>query len=147
MTDVEILLRMFAAALATCLLGLERSRRPQLVGMRTFGLIGIGAAAAGVMAVRMGGLDPTALSRTLQGVLMGVGFLGGGVIVHRGRQRTMGVTTAAAVWVAAVVGFAAGLGEWLLVVAGTGLSLLLLLLPEPAAVRQERDRDERPGEP
>jgi putative Mg2+ transporter-C (MgtC) family protein len=140
MTDPQILVRIFAAAVATSLLGLERSRRRQNIGARTFGLIGLGGAVAGVMAVRAGAVDPTALSRALQGVLMGVGFLGAGVIVHPGRRRpTVGVTTAAAIWVAAVVGFAAGLAEWLLVVAGVGFSLLLLMIPEPLEIEQARE--------
>jgi putative Mg2+ transporter-C (MgtC) family protein len=147
MSDPQILVRIFAAALVTCLLGLERSRRYQFIGARTFGMIGIGGAAAGVMAVRMGLADPTALSRALQGVLMGVGFLGAGVIVHPGpRLRTVGVTTAAAIWVAAVLGFAAGLGEWLLVIGGVGFALLLLIVPEPLASREDRDRAKRERE-
>jgi len=141
MIDPQILVRVFAAALACSLLGLERSRRYQFIGARTFGMIGIGGAVAGVMAARMGVADPTALSRALQGVLMGVGFLGAGVIVHPGpRYRTVGVTTAAAIWVAAVLGFAAGLGEWILVVGGMVFALILLVVPEPLASREDRER-------
>lgn len=139
MTDAQILIRVLAAAAGACLLGLERSRRYQFIGARTFGLIGIGGALSGVMAARMGAIDPSALSRALQGVMMGVGFLGAGVIVHPAtRRRVRGVTTAAAVWVAALVGFAAGLGEWVTVLGGLAFSLLLLIIPEPLETHDER---------
>lgn len=148
MSDPQIVLRIFVAAVACSLLGLERSRRYQFIGARTFGLIGIGGAVAGAMAVRIGAVDPAATSRTLQGMLAGIGFLGAGVIVHPGvRTRTVGVTTAAAIWVAAVLGFAAGLGEWLLVIAGAAFSLVLLIMPEPLASHEERERARREGEP
>jgi putative Mg2+ transporter-C (MgtC) family protein len=143
MIDPQLVLRLIVAAGATSLVGLERSRRSYAIGMRTFGLIGLGAAVAGVAATRIGLADSSAVSRVLQGMLAGIGFLGAGVIVHRSdRPQTMGVTTAAAVWVAAIVGFAAGLGEWLLVAAAVALCLLLLFLPEPAGVARE-DEDKR----
>ena len=147
MSDPQIVVRIFVAALACSMLGLERSRRYQFIGARTFGLIGIGGAVAGAMSARLGILDPAATSRTLQGMLAGIGFLGAGVIVHPGvRLRTVGVTTAAAIWVAAVLGFAAGIGEWLLVIAGAAFSLVLLIMPEPLASKEDRERARREGE-
>jgi putative Mg2+ transporter-C (MgtC) family protein len=142
MIDPQIILRLVVAAGATSLVGLERSRRSRFIGMRTFGLIGLGAGVAGLASTHIGLSDNSAVSRVLQGMLAGIGFLGGGVIVRRasGREPT-GVTTAAAIWVAAIVGFVAGLGEWLIVAVAVAMSLLLLLLPEPAAV--EREHDER----
>ena len=150
MLDPQIPLRLIVAAVVTSLVGLERSRRYQFIGMRTFGLIGLGAAVAGVTATRMAHADVSAVSRVLQGMLAGIGFLGAGVIVHRADGRlTLGVTTAAAIWVAAILGFAAGLGEWLVVGAAVALSLLLLLLPEPATLehdhREEHQRLPRRG--
>lgn len=143
--DWQLILRLAVAAVATSAVGLERSRRRQFIGMRTFGLIGVGAAAAGIMSTHMALADAAAISRVLQGMLAGIGFLGAGVIVHPAQRRrtiaaTTGVTTAAAIWVAAIVGFAAGLGEWWLTGVSVALSLLLLLLPEPL-VRE----DEGPG--
>ena len=144
MSDVQIIVRLFAAVVTTSLLGLERSRRYQFIGARTFGLIGIGGAAAAIMAARLGLTDSAAVSRVLQGMLAGIGFLGAGVIVHPGaRLRTVGVTTAAAIWVAAVLGFAAGLGEWALILGGVIFALLLLMIPEPLASREERERARR----
>ena len=141
--DWQLVLRLAVAAAATSLVGLERSRRRQFIGMRTFGLIGVGGAVAGVMSAHMGLADATAVSRVLQGLLAGIGFLGAGVIVHRvGRRRTAGVTTAAAIWVAAILGFAAGVGEWQLVGVSVALALLLLILPEPLALEGDQEDSE-----
>lgn len=147
MTDLQILIRLFVAGLAAALLGLERSRRHQFIGARTFGLIGIGSAAAAILSVRMGAADAAAVSRVLQGMLAGIGFLGAGVIVHPGPKKlTVGVTTAASIWVASVLGFAAGFGEWVLVLGGVALALVLLVIPEPLASQADRDRARRERE-
>lgn len=139
--DWQIVLRLVVAAVATSVVGLERSRRRQFIGMRTFGLIGVGAAAAGILSTHMSPADPAAMSRVLQGLLAGIGFLGAGVIVHYLQRRlTVGVTTAAAIWVAAILGFAAGLGEWWLVGATVVLGLILLVLPEPLAHEQDQEK-------
>jgi putative Mg2+ transporter-C (MgtC) family protein len=146
MIDPQIAIRLVVATVATSLVGLERSRRKRNIGMRTFGLIGLGAAIAGVAATRMWTADGSAVSRVVQGMLAGVGFLGGGVIVRRSDTgQPHGVTTAAAIWVAAIVGYVAGLGEWMIVGTAVAISLLLLLLPEPADV--ERSRNAKPGLP
>lgn len=140
----QLIARLAVAAVATSAVGLERSRRRQFIGMRTFGLIGVGGAAAGVLSAHMGVSDPAALSRVMQGMLAGIGFLGAGVIVHpTWGRRTTGVTTAASIWVAAIVGFAAGLGEWWLTGVSVVLSLVLLLLPEPLAADEPDDDREK----
>lgn len=131
-SDLDLVLRLILAAAAGFLVGLERSRRVAFVGARTFALIATAGAMAGVVATRLHGEDARVISTVLQGVLTGVGFIGAGVIMHPACARTIhGVTTAAAVWVCAVSGFAAGLGEWALMVAGAGLTVLLLFVPEP----------------
>jgi putative Mg2+ transporter-C (MgtC) family protein len=63
----------------------------------------------------------------VQGALAGIGFLGGGVILHHDRN-VEGLTTAAAIWTSAVLGAACGLGAWQLVVTGGALALLLLIV-------------------
>ncbi|MBL8772379.1 MAG: MgtC/SapB family protein, partial [Phenylobacterium sp.] len=92
--------------------------------------------------------DARVISTVLQGVLTGVGFVGAGVIMHPACGRSIhGVTTAAAIWVAALAGFAAGLGEWLLMAVGAGLTFALLMAPEPFAPKaaaQDDDKGEVP---
>jgi putative Mg2+ transporter-C (MgtC) family protein len=135
-TDADVILRLVAAAVVGFLIGLERSRRIRFVGARTFALIATAGAMAGVVAMRLHGDDARVISTVLQGVLTGVGFVGAGVIMHPACGRSIhGVTTAAAIWVAALAGFAAGLGEWLLLVMGAGLTFGLLMAPEPFAAK------------
>ena len=144
MSDVELVLRVVVAAVVGFLIGLERSRRIRFVGARTFALIATAGAMAGVVAMRLHSEDARVISTILQGVLMGVGFVGAGVIMHPACGRSIhGVTTAAAVWVSALAGFAAGLGEWLLMAVGAGLTFVLLMVPEPFAAKSAgRDEDD-----
>ena len=132
MSELETPLRLVIGVAATFLIGLERSRRIPAVGARTFGMIGLAGASAALIAVRLGGADTTLLGHVLQGVLMGVGFVGAGVIMHPACRRGLhGVTTAAAIWVAALVGVAAGLADWVLLATAAGLAIVLLMAPEP----------------
>lgn len=147
MSDAEVVFRVLAAAAVGFLIGIERSRRIRFVGARTFALIATAGAMAGVVAMRLHSQDARVISTVLQGVLTGVGFVGAGVIMHPACGRSIhGVTTAAAIWVSALAGFAAGLGEWLLMAVGAGLTFALLMVPEPfaakASARVEADGDD-----
>lgn len=67
----------------------------------------------------------------MQGIIVGIGFVGGGVILHRSRDRSddstvKGVTSAAAIWIAAALGTAAGCGLWQLALIGARISLFVL---------------------
>lgn len=133
---IELALRLLAAVVAGMLLGLNRDVNGKPTGMRTLGLVSLGAALVSVTAQKYTGLEahPDASSRVLQGViqgvLTGVGFIGAGAILHnRQALDVLGLTTAATVWVTAAVGIAAGLGAWWVVVGGTVLGLGLLTLP------------------
>jgi len=146
-SDAEVVFRVLAAAAVGFLIGIERSRRIRFVGARTFALIATAGAMAGVVAMRLHSQDARVISTVLQGVLTGVGFVGAGVIMHPACGRSIhGVTTAAAIWVSALAGFAAGLGEWLLMAVGAGLTFALLMVPEPfaakASARVEADGDD-----
>lgn len=148
MIDLDTPLRLVAGVAVTFLIGLERSRRIPAVGARTFGMIGLAGATAALVTVRHGGVDPSLLGRVLQGVLMGVGFVGAGVIMHPACRRGLhGVTTAAAIWVAVLVGFAAGLADWMLLGVAALLAILLLMAPEPLRSRRDKPAtgsDDRP---
>ena len=73
------------------------------------------------------------LSRVLQGVITGIGFLGAGTILkHEREEQIEGLTTAAGLWLTAAVGTAAGMGREASAVLGTGLAFIVLsLLPRP----------------
>lgn len=137
MIDLDTPLRLVVGVAVTFLIGLERSRRIPAVGARTFGMIGLAGATAALLTLRQGGADPSLMGRVLQGVLMGVGFVGAGVIMHPAcRGGLHGVTTAAAIWVAVLVGFAAGLADWMLLGAAALLAVGLLMAPEPLRARR-----------
>lgn len=145
MIEYETPLRLFVGVAVTFLIGLERSRRIPSIGARTFGMIGLAGASAALTVVHFRDADPTVLGRVLQGILMGVGFVGAGVIMHPACRRALhGVTTAAAIWVAALVGFSAGLADWVLLGSAAVLAILLLMAPEP--LQRARDVAEEPSE-
>lgn len=122
----EIFLRLFCGLLAGAAIGLDRNLRGKAAGMRTLGLVSLGAATA-VCLVTQYGHPMDAISRVLQGLLTGIGFLGVGVIARHGaHQRPQGLTTAAAIWLSAILGAAAGAGYY--AVGGLALVLGMLLL-------------------
>lgn len=128
MTDLtpDILLRLVCGLFTGVVIGLDRKLRGKAAGMRTLGLVSLGAATA-VVLLAPEGQPADATSRVLQGLLTGVGFLGAGVIVHR-QSRTQGLTTAAAIWLVAVLGAASGAGYYAIVIASLVLALGLMLL-------------------
>lgn len=123
---VRIVLRLSIAAGLGCLLGWEREHQGKSAGMRTHMLVAIGAALF-VLIPQHGGLDSSDLSRILQGVIAGVGFLGAGTIVkHNDEAHVHGLTTAAGIWLTAAIGVAAGMGRESTAILSTILALLVL---------------------
>lgn len=124
-SETELILRLVAGTAAGVAVGFERTRKQKSAGIRTFGLVGLGTAAAASIFTGAGQAD--AASRVVQGVLTGIGFLGAGTIVLRRRENhPRGLTTAAAIWVTAALGCAAGLGDWALVATAVVIALILL---------------------
>jgi putative Mg2+ transporter-C (MgtC) family protein len=110
-------LRLGAAILAGAVLGLNRNLRGKAAGLRTHALVALGAALVVVTGAQLADREMT---RVVQGVITGIGFIGAGVILHprNGTDRVRGLTTAASVWVAAALGVAAGAGLWSLLALG-----------------------------
>ncbi len=126
LTTAEIILRLVFAAAAGALVGVDREARGKPAGFRTHALVALGAAlvtVCGIQYLREAGADPSAVTRVIQGVIAGVGFLGGGAILHsRDRDAVTGLTTTATIWIVSALGIACGGGHW---VAGT-TSLVLV---------------------
>jgi putative Mg2+ transporter-C (MgtC) family protein len=125
---VDVTLRLGAAVAVGMLIGLTRDLADKPIGMRTLGLVSLGAAVVSIATIHFQGLanHPDALSRVVQGIIQGImagiGFIGAGVILrNREAQTVQGLTTATTVWVAAALGIACGLAAWEIV----GLSLVL----------------------
>ncbi|GJG97839.1 MgtC/SapB family protein [Cupriavidus pauculus] len=126
--SLELFLRLLGGLAAGAIIGLDRNLHGKAAGMRTLGIVSLGAAAA-VCVVALNGHPSDAMSRVLQGLLTGVGFLGVGVIARHGaHDRPQGLTTAAAIWLSAILGAAAGAGYYAIVVISLVLGILLLRL-------------------
>ena len=111
-------------------IGIERRVKNHPAGFRTMTLICVGA--AGFVLIGIEGLAktnaaPDAVSRILQGLMTGIGFLGAGSIV-RDRGSVQGLTTASAVWVVAAIGAACGLGLFPLAMMLAGVTLFSLVI-------------------
>ena len=127
---LDVLLRLLVAFLCGAAIGLNREFHRKPAGFRTFALVSLGSAIVVIVMKGEGGSD--AVSRVIQGILTGIGFLGAGVIFRRETpSKVSGLTTAAAVWLTAGLGVAAGLGQFTVAIAGAVISLALLLLGGP----------------
>lgn len=138
----EIAVRLGAALILGGALGLNRELHGKPAGLRTHGLVSLGAAVATVVALGLPGesraIDPNAISRVLQGILTGIGFLGAGVILRDPNGHVTGLTTAATIWICAVLGVACGLGYWSVLVIGVGLTAIVLIIGKPIERLAER---------
>lgn len=122
----RITLRLLVAATLGGLLGYERERQGKSAGVRTHMLVAIGAALF-VLIPQQAGASSADLSRVLQGLIAGVGFLGAGAIIMGTKEvETRGLTTAAGIWVTAAIGMAAGMGRESTAVLSTLIALLIL---------------------
>jgi putative Mg2+ transporter-C (MgtC) family protein len=103
--------------------------------LRTHVLVSLGAAIftlAGLAAT--GAEDESDVSRVVQGVAAGVGFIGAGAIMRSGQDATVrGLTTAGSIWVAAALGTAAGLGQWALTAAAGCIAMVVLIVLKPVS--------------
>jgi putative Mg2+ transporter-C (MgtC) family protein len=130
-----------AVALAG-LLGWERERRDASAGLRTHMLVGLGSALF-VLVPHQAGMAIEDLSRVLQGVIAGIGFLGAGAILKLDdKERIHGLTTAASIWTTAAIGVAAGMGRESTAILSTLLALAILRLLLQVERRVDRRRDE-----
>jgi len=121
MTDRELTARLLLALLFGALIGIERQWHHKNAGLKTNTLVALGAAAFAIVAER--GFGPHSyLEHVAAGVVTGIGFIGGGVIMHRGGS-VQGITTAATLWATASLGLAVGIGYYSL-----GLGILISVL-------------------
>jgi putative Mg2+ transporter-C (MgtC) family protein len=127
--------RLGVALLTGGILGLNRELHGKPAGFRTHALVSLGAAVATIAVLRSAdgslAMDANAIGRVAQGILTGVGFLGAGVILRDPAGHVTGLTTAATIWLCAVLGMVVGLGHWVLLALTLGLTVLALILGRP----------------
>lgn len=144
----RIVVRLALAALLGGVLGLEREAKGKAAGVRTHMLVSMGAALF-VLISQQAGVQSADMSRVVQGVIAGVGFLGAGTILKGDAENQVkGLTTAAGIWLTAAIGVAAGLGREMTAVISTLLALAIFsaiplvtrwLEPRAHAERQEHE--------
>lgn len=131
-TEVDVVLRLIMAAVVGGVIGLDRERAHKWAGIRTLLLVCLGSALFTIVSIfGFGGNEDASLladpSRLAAGIVVGIGFLGAGVILHSERG-VVGLTTAAAVWAVAAVGVAIGCGLYLVALVTAVLILVALRL-------------------
>jgi putative Mg2+ transporter-C (MgtC) family protein len=126
--SIDVLFKLFTAMLLGIVLGIERALANKTAGMRTFSLVSIGAALFVIISqvvssrfVGMTNFDPL---RVASQIIVGIGFLGAGLIIYKG-PGVVGLTTAAGMWVAAGIGMAVGFGLYLIAVVATLFTLFI----------------------
>jgi putative Mg2+ transporter-C (MgtC) family protein len=128
--DLMILLRLGIAALAGSIIGWNRFRAGKPAGIGTHALVALGSALFVVAPVQMVAQDPGTVTRVIQGIATGVGFLGAGEIFRdlKDPDHVHGLTSAAALWVTAALGVVAGCASIALVAAVTLLVVLIVIV-------------------
>ena len=108
----------------------ERERATRIMGLRTFPLVAVASCAYVLVAVAVVGTETDAHSRVIQGLMTGVGFIGGGAILKEG-VNVRGTATAASVWSVGALGAAVGYGRWEIAVLLSVVTFLTLRLLTP----------------
>ncbi|WP_224093058.1 MgtC/SapB family protein [Nostoc sp. MS1] len=132
---MQLIFRLFLALLIGAIIGLERQLRHKPAGLRTHMLVSFGSAVFVLIPLQLATIQshPDMISRVIQGIAAGVGFLGAGEIVRESSQESQrleihGLTSAAAIWVSASLGIAAGCGLWQLGLVGAIMTFAILNL-------------------
>lgn len=126
----DIVIKLFFAVLFGSFIGFERRFIGQEAGMKTFALVALGSALFTILgreAISYYGETNYDAGRILSYIVMGVGFLGSGIILHQGLH-IKGLTTAAGVWVTAAIGAACALGLYLIAAFSTLFVMIIFMI-------------------
>jgi len=143
----RVLLRIIAATLLGAAVGFEREKAGKPAGLRTHILVCLGTAIV-VLACAGSRMDLDGLSRVIQGIVTGIGFIGAGSILKINEERDIqGLTTAAGLWMTAAIGVAVGLGTLGLALISTGMTLIVLwvlrVMEARAIARAEKEKNKK----
>ena len=137
----QILLRLALAGIIGGVIGYERRMHHKAIGVSGMTLVAVGSATFMIMAQHVSMKDPAAVSRTLQGLLQGIGFLGGAVI-FKGGTDVRGIKTAAAIWITGAIGLAAGTNLWWLsLIAGAAVAVILFVADLTTPPQQQAEEE------
>lgn len=122
---LEPLLKLIAALLLTLPVAWERERSTRIMGLRTFSLIAVASCGYVLIAARVVGLDAEPQARIIQGLMTGIGFVGGGAILKEGAS-VHGTATAVSIWMTGALGAAVAYSELEIAVLMSALNYLIL---------------------
>ena len=139
----RVVVRLLRAALLGAMLGYERGQKGTEAGLRPHMLVAMGSAMFVLVPAQIG-VSPADMTRVVQGIVAGIGFLGAGTIWKGDTtSQVKGLTTAAGIWLTAAIGIAAGLGREVTAILATLFALFILfLLPLIAPHLDRPARDE-----
>jgi putative Mg2+ transporter-C (MgtC) family protein len=141
----HVVIRLLAATLLGGLIGIQRESTRKPAGLRTHVLVSV-ATAAFVIAGTGSGMSSDGVSRVIQGIITGIGFIGAGAILKLSHEHEIkGLTTAASVWMTAAIGVTVGLGSLGIALMIAVLALVILSLARlERSIEERRKKDERP---
>lgn len=138
--------RLILSMMLGMVVGAERKRKGQIAGIRTFALISMGACLAMLLSIYVPqvylGLKNGDPGRIAAQVITGIGFLGGGAMIHM-KGAVRGLTTAAGIWITAIIGMAVGIGMYLCSIGATLLILLTLVTFEQYEKRRKLGQESK----
>ncbi len=143
MTGLD-LVQLGAAYLMALPIGWEREREAHTAGIRTFPIVAVASCALAMVGTSIPGSTPESNSRILQGLVTGIGFVGGGAIL-RSRSGVIGTATAASVWSIGIVGAAVGFGMYHIAIVLSIINFLTLRLLAPLRGMPKNNGDDTPA--
>lgn len=148
LTDVgqatRVVVRLLVAGMMGAIIGYDRERNASPAGFRTHILVALGAALF-VIAPAQAGFSADDVSRVVQGIVAGIGFLGAGAILKQDSSLTVrGLTTAASIWITAAIGIAAGLGQIVTALIATAFGLVVLGVVRTPSLHERRSDGDAP---
>ena len=136
--NYHVILKLLLAALIALPVAWHRERHSRIVGLRTFPLVSLGACAYLLIGLEAFGVDSEANARLLQGLLTGIGFVGGGAILKHENHVT-GTASAASIWVTGAIGASVAYGFWVYAVVISLTNFLLVAVLTPLKAEEDRD--------
>jgi putative Mg2+ transporter-C (MgtC) family protein len=128
---LRVVIRLLAAMILGGLIGIQRERSGKAAGFRTHMMVCLGTAVFVITCFSVG-MEFDAMSRVIQGLVTGIGFIGAGTILKlESEEEIKGLTTAAGIWMTAAIGITVGLGAVGVALISTVLALVILALAQP----------------
>ena len=134
----HLIIQLLASTLLGAVVGMQREKAGKPAGLRTHILVSLGTTVF-VLACAGAGMSLDGLSRVIQGIVTGIGFIGAGSILKLNEERDIqGLTTSAGIWMTAAIGVAVGLGSLGVAILSTFLTLIILALVGSWEYRMEQ---------